>query len=270
MIFKWQNRFIFFPPAVINSTPQEWGLSYEDIWLDIPGKDPQQEGLHGWWIPANSSTQKVLLYLHGNGSNISSHLRDASQFQRLGFSVFLLDYRGYGKSKGEFPTESQVYQDSQIAWDYLVKTRNIDPKNIFIYGHSLGGAITIDLASKNPSVAGLIIEGSFTSIRDMIDYQKVYQIFPTDLLLTQKFDSMSKLPRLSMPILLIHGTDDQVVPASMSQVLFKAAKSPKKLLLVPQADHNNVSEVSGQQYWQTIQDFEKLVRNHQYYSKVSQ
>ena len=198
----------------------------------------------------------VVLYLHGNGLNVGANVEHANRFHRLGLSVFLIDYRGYGKSQGEFPTESQVYKDAQLAWDYLVKQRGINPKQIYIYGHSLGGAVAIDLAVRHPEAAGLIVEGSFTSARAMVDFQSgVYRMFPIDLLLTQRFDSLAKVDRLQMPLLFIHGTADTVVPVEMSKKLFDAAPEPKQLYIVPDAGHNNLAEFAGAEYLQRISQF---------------
>ncbi len=198
----------------------------------------------------------VVLYLHGNGLNVGANVEHANRFHRLGLSVFLIDYRGYGKSQGEFPTESQVYEDAQLAWGYLVKQRGLNPKQIYIYGHSLGGAIAIDLAVRHPEAAGLIVEGSFTSARAMVDFQSgVYRMFPIDLLLTQKFDSLAKVDRLQMPLLFIHGTADTVVPVEMSKKLFDAAPEPKELYIVPNAGHNNLAELAGAEYLQRISQF---------------
>lgn len=269
----WQNRLIFFPSSLINTTPDRLGLTYEDVWLSVPkpkeeifltkvlkiikAKSAKIERIHGWWIANNAANTPVLLYLHGNGANIGDNLGRVQQFHQLGFSVLVIDYRGYGRSEGTFPTEAGVYQDSQIAWDYLVQQRKIKPQNIFIYGHSLGGAVAIELGVRQPQAAGLIVESSFTSMRDMIDHQGIYSFFPADLILTQKFNSISKISRLKMPILLIHGSEDLTVPASMSKILFDAATVPKKLLIIPSADHNNVPWIGGEQYWQSVRDFIK-------------
>jgi alpha-beta hydrolase superfamily lysophospholipase len=121
------------------------------------------ERIHVWWIAAQPDA-KVLLYLHGNGINMGAAVANAHQFHQLGFSVLLIDYRGYGRSEGSFPTETRVYQDAVTAWDYLVKQRQIQPSQIFLFGHSLGGAIAIDLAVQHPDAAGLIVESSFTSM----------------------------------------------------------------------------------------------------------
>ncbi|MGF1486742.1 MAG: alpha/beta hydrolase [Prochloraceae cyanobacterium] len=260
LLLKLQKRFIFFPSSLVENPPPELSLFYEDVWLPVKNSDHL---VHGWLIPTQSPKIGTLLYLHGNGFNISANLDRALVFQKLGFDVLLIDYRGYGKSSGDFPSEKTAYEDAKVAWDYLVNSKNIKPQDIFIYGHSLGGAIAIDLATKTPQTAGLIIEGSFTSIREMIRYKKIYELFPIDWLLEQRFDSINKVKSLPMPILFVHGLEDRIVPAKMSQSLYDATTSPKKLLLVPDAGHNNVVSVSGETYLETVKDFYQLVRDRQ-------
>lgn len=259
-LFFGQTRFIFFPSPVIETTPEFFNLDYQEVWLPVKTESGKVERMHSWYIPSSSPNVKFLLYLHGNGVNIGANVTHANRFHRLGFSVLLPDYRGYGRSEGSFPTEATVYQDAAVAWDYLVKERKIQPSQIFIYGHSLGGAVAIDLAVKHPDAAGLIVENSFTSIRDIVDYQGVYRIFPIDLILHQRFDSISKVPSLQMPVLFIHGTADLRVPATMSQQLYDAAPQPKQLFLIPDAGHNNTAEVAGEKYFYVIQKFIQQVR----------
>jgi fermentation-respiration switch protein FrsA (DUF1100 family) len=261
-LFAAQGKFIFFPTRAIVTTPDDLQLGYQDVLLPISSKNGAVESVHGWWIPASKrsvnqgESGKIVLYLHGNGLNVGANVEHANRFHRLGLSVFLIDYRGYGQSQGDFPTESQVYQDAQLAWDYLVKKRGINPNQIYIYGHSLGGAIAIDLAVRHPEAAGLIIEGSFTSLRAMVDFQKgLYRMFPIDLLLTQRFDSISKVDRLQIPVLFIHGTADTIVPVEMGRKLFDAAPEPKQLYIVPDAGHNNLAQFAGAEYLQKVRQF---------------
>jgi pimeloyl-ACP methyl ester carboxylesterase len=293
-LFVAQGKFIFFPARAIETTPDDFQLKYQDVWLPIPSKTGAVESVHGWWIPASETPPSppearggarkgewvlatpqshrravasvpalnkgglggVVLYLHGNGSNVGANVEHANRFHRLGLSVFVIDYRGYGKSQGDFPSESQVYEDAQLAWDYLVQQRGVNPNQIYIYGHSLGGAIAIDLAVRHPEAAGLIVEGSFTSTRAMVDFQKgLFWLFPIDWLLTQRFDSLSKVDRLQMPVLFIHGTADNVVPVEMSKKLFDAAPEPKQLYIVPDGGHNNVAQIGGAEYLQIVSQF---------------
>jgi uncharacterized protein len=247
---RWQNYFIFFPQAEIYSTPSDFDLKFEEVYLDFSSS----QRVHGWWMP-NSGT-KTLLYLHGNGANIAANIEHAKRFHRLGFSVLLIDYRGYGKSIGDFPTEESVYADSELAWDYLVKQRKISPQNILIYGHSLGGAIAIDLAVKQPLAKGLIVESSFSSIAAMVKRDPKFIIFPIDLLVHQRFDSISKVRSLSMPVLFLHGTSDSVIPFSMSEQLYAETKSRiKKIFLIPKANHNNNAATGGDRYLQVLREF---------------
>jgi alpha-beta hydrolase superfamily lysophospholipase len=250
-----QTRFIFFPSSIIELTPESFHIPYEDVWLPVTAKSGQVERLHAWWMPGKQPNGKVLLYLHGNGENIGANVSHAHRFYQLGFSVLLIDYRGYGRSEGSFPNEINVYQDAETAWNYLVNQRKIDSEQIFIYGHSLGGAVAIDLAVKQPQAAGLIVEGTFTSVRDVIDYRNVFRSFPIDLILNQRFESIKKLPQLEMPVLLIHGTADETVPSFMSQKLYAIAPEPKKLILVEGAGHNNLAKLSGKQYLQWVEEF---------------
>ncbi|MEH2424735.1 MAG: alpha/beta fold hydrolase [Nostoc sp.] len=263
-LFIGQPRFIFFPSAVIEKTPEFFNLAYEEVWLFVAVKTGKVEHIHGWWIEAKQPNAKVLLYLHGNGINIGANIAHANRFHQLGFSVLLIDYRGYGRSEGMFPNEKRVYEDAVTAWNYLVQQQKIPPSQIFLYGHSLGGAIAIDLAVKHPQAAGLIVESSFTSIRDLITYRNMFWMFPVDLILTQRFNSIKKLPNLKMPVLFIHGAADSTVPSFMTQKLYAVAPEPKQLLLVPGADHNNTAVVAGSQYLQWVESFVQQVQASSY------
>ncbi|WGV27505.1 alpha/beta hydrolase [Halotia branconii] len=260
-LFLWvqQPRFIFFPSSVIEKTPEFFHISYEEVWLPVSTHFGKVERMHGWWLKSNQPDAKVLLYLHGNGINIGANLAHANRFYQLGFSVLLFDYRGYGRSESAFPNEMRVYQDAVTAWNYLVQQQQIPPSQIVIYGHSLGGAIGIDLALKHPEAAGLIVESSFTSIRDLISYRNLFQIFPVDLILNQRFESIKKAPQLKIPVLFIHGTVDSTVPSFMSQKLYAVTPEPKTLILVSGAEHNNTAVVAEMEYLQWIESFVRQI-----------
>ncbi|ACK72584.1 phospholipase/carboxylesterase [Gloeothece citriformis PCC 7424] len=259
----WQKRLIFHPSSTLDYTPADLGLIYEDVWISVLTWEGKREKMHGWWIPSKSSSKDVLLYLHGNGVNIGANLGPVEKFHQMGMDVLIIDYRGYGRSEGKFPSESEVYRDAQAAWDYLVLEREIAPENIFIFGHSLGGAVAIDLAVRKPNAAGVIVESSFTSMADVVDHQGIYRFLPAQLLLHQRFDTRSKLRLLRVPLLLIHGTEDRTIPPAMSQVLFDLADVPKQLCFIPLAGHNNVATVGGETYLQAVESFRQLAQTHQ-------
>ncbi|PSF35717.1 phospholipase [Aphanothece hegewaldii CCALA 016] len=246
----WQTRLMFFPSNVLRNTPSDMALHYEDVWIPV-----EREKINAWWVPSTQPKSPVFLYLHGNGSNLGDLPEKIFLFHQLGISVLVIDYRGYGLSKGAFPSEKSVYQDAQAAWNYLTLQRRIPPKDIFLYGFSLGGAIAIELAYRHPEVAGVILQGSYTSMRKMANYTIPYLWLPFDWILTQQFNSIDKVRSLKVPFLFIHGTKDRVVPFLMSQELYNAASQPKTLLLIPDAGHNDLVTVGGQKYLQVIQDF---------------
>ncbi|MEM8604224.1 MAG: alpha/beta fold hydrolase [Cyanobacteria bacterium P01_H01_bin.121] len=162
-----QQRLMFYPTKQLAHTPAAYDLHYQDVWLPIGAEVEQSETLYGWWIPAQEPNAPVILYLHHNAINIGANVSQAAQFHELGYAVFLFDYRGFGQSSGTFPHESQVYQDAQVAWDYLTQDQKIAPGQIVIYGHSIGGAIAVELATQQPEAAALIVHNTFTSMRDM-------------------------------------------------------------------------------------------------------
>lgn len=249
---------MFTPSKTLEKFPQGYALNSEELWLPIN----QKESLHGWWLPAKNPAADVLLFLHGNSSNVGGNLFHAKRFVNLGFSVLLMDYRGFGLSGGKFPSEDQVYTDAQVMYDYLTQTRRIPPEKIFLYGHSLGGAIAIDLASKNP-IAGLITESTFTSMFDMATRTGKYSFIPVDFLLHQRFESLAKIQVLQTPTLFIHGTADDLIPVAMVETLYQQAIAPKKLLIVPEAGHNNVASTAGAAYDQAILDFQQFTQQQQ-------
>ena len=216
------------------------------------------EHIHAWWWPAagGRADAPAILYLHGARWSLTGQLFRIEELRDFGFSVLAIDYRGFGKSDGDTPTEKTVYEDAHVAWDWLA-ARQPDPKRRFIYGHSLGSAVAVDLAAslsradapaaEAPAAAGLIIESSFTTLEDMAK-SLTYPWLPVGLLLTQKFDSMSKMAKVKLPVLVVHGAADRFVPARFSEALYRVAAGPKKLLLIDGATHNNSMRTGALQY----------------------
>ncbi len=234
-----QQRVMFFPTHKLEHTPSLYQLNYQDVLIPISTPNGQSERLQGWWIPAEKPDAPVMIYFHHNAINIGANVSQALQFHKLGYSIFLFDYRGFGQSEGAFPTESQLYEDAQAAWNYLTQTRKILPNRIVIYGHSVGGAIAIDLAAKHPEAAALIVQSSFTSMRDMTKRFGVYWLLPIELLLRQHFDSLEKMKSIKMPVLIITGTEDIQIPVEMGERLYAATSEPKQLMIIPGGGHDN-------------------------------
>jgi fermentation-respiration switch protein FrsA (DUF1100 family) len=260
-IWARQAHFIFSPQRSIANTPAEYLLPFEDVYIAVYDDDGKKERIHAWWIPAEYPSDRYLLYLHGSALNIGANITHARRFQQMGFSVLLVSYRGYGKSDGTFPTEAQVYSDAQAAWTYLVAQKGIDAGAIFIYGHSLGGAVAIQLAVNNPAAGGLIVEAAFTSIADMARQIPKYRIFPIELIVNQRFESIEKVSRLQVPVLYIHGTRDTFVPHEMSRRLYQRTASAKQLKLILGGGHNNSAAVGGDEYLRAVRNFIDFARS---------
>jgi uncharacterized protein len=239
LLFFQQQRLMFFPFRNYPHTPDLYQLKYQDVWLPITTKSGKVDRLHGWWIPAEKLDAPVMLYFHHNAVNIGANVSQARQFHKLGYSILLIDYRGFGQSEGDFPTELQVYEDAQAAWNYLTQDRKMSAKQIVIYGHSIGGAVAIDLAAKHPDAAALIVQSTFTSMRDMSKRFGVFWVLPIDLLIQQHFKSLEKMKSVQMPVLIIQGTSDFQIPVEMGQALYAAAPKLKQLLLIENGGHDN-------------------------------
>ncbi|MCQ2029354.1 alpha/beta hydrolase [Stutzerimonas zhaodongensis] len=217
------------------------------------------QNIHAWWWPAEQADAPAVLYLHGSRWNLTGHLFRLEQIRALGFSVLAIDYRGFGKSLGELPSEASVYEDARIAWDHL-KSLQPDATKRLIYGHSLGGAVAVDLATDlgqasddSAGARALIIESTFTNLAD-IATEVADTPWPIRWLVSQKFDSIDKIDKVGMPVLIVHGTADPYVPARFSKELYDAAHQPKRLLLIEGGTHNNSMRIGRQEYRKALDE----------------
>ncbi|MGO8753955.1 MAG: alpha/beta hydrolase [Gallionellaceae bacterium] len=240
-----QKQHIYLPEKALQTTPDRDGMRYQEVHIQS-GKGAEQGELFGWWIPGASKSSPALLYLHGNSRNVSLNVEHAARLHSMGYALLLVDYRGYGKSSGGEPDEKKIYEDAEAAWNYLVGPLRQPPQRTFIYGHSLGGAVAIDLAVRHPEAAGLITESTFTSMADI--GKRDYPYLPVDLLLNQRFDSIDKVGKLKIPVLFIHGTWDSKAPWQMSRQLFDAAPQPKVLKLIQGGEHSNSGGIASVEY----------------------
>lgn len=250
---EWKERELVFRP-VREAAGWFSGMpdAVQEIYLPV-GPDAQR--IHAWWWPADDPQAPLVYYLHGARWNLTGHLNRISQLRRFGYSVFAIDYRGFGRSDGDLPSEASVYEDARAGWQWVIR-QEPDPARRYIYGHSLGGAVAIDLAVHSAADAGargLIIESSFTSLAAMAS-ELSNGWLPAGLLLSQKFDSIDKIRQVRMPVLIVHGAADRYVPARLSEALYTAAPGPKKLLVVENGSHNNSMWVGDAEYRRALQE----------------
>jgi alpha-beta hydrolase superfamily lysophospholipase len=234
----------------------------QEIDLVVDAADGGKQRIDAWWWPSAVQQAPAILYLHGSRWNLTGQTSRIEQLHAFGFSVLAIDYRGFGKSDGDLPSEESVYEDARAAWNRLAELQP-DATRRFIYGHSLGGAVAVDLAAylsaaasragATPPARGVIIESSFTTLPD-IARALSYPWLPVQLLMAQKFDSVRKIAGLRMPVLIVHGASDRFVPARFSEELYEAAPQPKRLLLVPGATHNNSMRVGNAQYLEAMRE----------------
>lgn len=250
LLYFFQPKFVYYPYPDLVATPADAGLKYEQVNLTTS----DQLRINGWFLP-HMKPRATLLFLHGNGGNISHRMEKLLIFNRLGLAVFIIDYRGYGDSEGS-PSEQGTYLDATAAWDYLTKERGIPENRIILYGESLGGAIASWLADRHKAGA-LILESAFTSIGDMGKHY--YPYLPVKLLARIKYPTMEYIHNVTCPVLVIHSKTDDIVPYIQGRKLYESAQEPKSFLEIS-GDHNNGFMQSGQTYSNGINEF--LTRNN--------
>lgn len=222
------------------------GLPLQEVWFD--SRDGAR--LFGWYVESRE-TRTVLLWCHGNAGNIIHRLENLVELYRLGLSVFIFDYRGYGRSSGT-PSEEGLYDDALAAYAYLIETRHVAPERLVLFGRSLGAAVAADVVSRKPA-AGLILESPFPSVGAVA--RAHYLGLPVDWLLGAEFNLIERLRKITVPVLVVHGDRDEVVPIQLGRLVFEAAREPKSFYLVPGADHNDLYQVGGRPYFQRIKQF---------------
>ncbi|WP_295851595.1 alpha/beta fold hydrolase [uncultured Xylophilus sp.] len=254
-----QREWIFQP------SDRAWGgvqqvQDMQDVYIDFQSDaEAGPARLHALWLPAatpanlpmgvpavtHGSGPPVLLYLHGARWNVVGSASRIRRMQEMGFSVLAIDYRGFGKSSAGLPSEATAAEDAQAAWDWLAQ--RFPDRSRYVFGHSLGGAIAIDLATRIPDASGVIVEGTFTNIADVVSTFK-WGWLPFSALITQRFESIDKVKRIQAPLLVVHGSEDSLIPAALGRRLYDAAKVQKQFVLVPGGSHHSTNAVGESQY----------------------
>jgi len=249
------DQYIIYHPAPWED--REWarlsGLPLEDVWF----QSPDGVKLFGWFVPAPGNTMKgaMLLWCHGNAGNIIHRLDNVALLHRLGISVFLFDYRGYGRSAGS-PSQQGLYLDALGAYDYLVQRRRVPAGRVVLFGRSLGGSVAGYVAGQRVA-AGLLLESTFPSVAAVAKAH--YFGLPMHWLLGARFPLAEHLQSVKIPTLIIHGDRDEIIPLALGKEVFAAAHTPKEFYLVKGADHNSLYRLGGMPYFEKIREFVQRV-----------
>ena len=241
----YEKKGIYFPTRRMRVTPKEMGLEFEDVYFS--SSDGMK--LNGWYVPAKESRATVL-FCHGNAGNISHRIDVIYLFFKLGLSVFIFDYRGYGRSQGS-PSEEGLYRDAQSAFKYLIEERNLKEESIVVYGKSIGANVAVELCSK-VRPAALISESAFTSALDM--GKKLFPFLPLKWFISIKYDALSKIKNMTIPKLIIHSEDDRIIPFRHGRKLFEAAPEPKEFYTM-RGGHNEAIFLAREDFVNKIDVF---------------
>ncbi len=237
-VWALQRRLMYFPDAHA-PVPSDVGLAdVEPVTFDTA------DGLtlSGWFLPVRGATPPVtVLILNGNGGNRAYRAPLAQALVRHGFQVLLMDYRGYGGNPGT-PTEEGLAADARAARAYLVSRRDVDATRLVYFGESLGTGVAVRLAVEQPP-ATLILKSPFTSMDDIARHH--YSLLPVRGFVKDRYASIERIGRLRAPLLIVAGDRDRIVPLAFSQRLYAAAPEPKRLVVIPGADHNDATLLSG-------------------------
>ena len=241
-----ERFFVYFPERELAADPGAYGLAFENVYF----QSSDGVKLHGWFVPGRGDV--TWLWFHGNAGNISHRLDNVNLLHRaLGANIFIIDYRGYGRSEGR-PTEKGTYRDAEAALAYLLSRDDIKDNRIVYFGRSLGGAVAVELALRHEPYA-LILESAFDSVADMARRSLPY--LPLWLALRGMYNSVGKIGKIGAPILVLHGDRDEVIPFEVGERLFDAAGEPKEFYAIQGAGHNDTYLVGSTDYLEALRRF---------------
>ena len=247
-----QRKWIFQTGGPRTNQASATPLGLRDQWIEF---DSQETGtavrLHGLWLAQPQADAPVLLYLHGARWDLCGSFKRMQHLHALGFAVLGIDYRGFGRSTAALPSERTACEDAHAAWRWLAQ-RHPQARR-YMYGHSLGGAIAVYLATEVHDAAGLMVEGTFTSIPELFGTLK-WGWLPLASLITQRFDSGRRMPHVRAPLLVVHGSDDQLIHPDLGRALYERATAPKRFVLVQGGSHHDTHALGHAQYREALRD----------------
>ena len=247
-----QRQWIFQPSA------QAWGGSawaaegMEDVWIRFrPAGQTHGVELHGLWLGQDDPNAPVMLYLHGARWDVRGSAHRMRRLHAMGFAVLGIDYRGFGRSTAQLPSETSSYEDARAAWNWLAERYPQQPR--YVFGHSLGAAVAVHLASQADDVRGLIVEGAFTSIPDVVSTWR-WGWLPVGPLITQRFDAATRITRVRVPVLVVHGSADRTIAPALGRALYERAPAPKRWLLVEGGSHHSTNTLAQPLYREALRE----------------
>jgi len=259
-MLRWfEHGQVYHPTKEWEATGADVGRPFEDVYFNA--KDGVR--LNAWFFPADADSPRknlAVLICHGNGGNISHRVNLCRALLRTGVNVLVFDYRGFGRSEGT-PGEEGTYRDAQAAHQWL-RQRGFEPKHIIAFGESLGGGIASELALRE-TVGGLVLQSTFTSVADL--GAEFYPWLPVRLVGKIRYDTLSKLPRLKIPVLIMHSRDDDLIGYRHSEQNFAAANEPKFFSELRGGHNDEAWEAPGfesaiEKFLEAVQSADKAAR----------
>ena len=250
-----QERKWIFRPSLVDPWSPGRADGMDDVWITLDSAETGKTArLHAVWLNGERPDAPVLLYLHGARRTVDGSAFRIRRMQELGFAVLAVDYRGFGRSTAELPSEAMAYEDARAAWNWIARER--PGRDRYIFGHSLGGAIAVHLASEvvdDPGLKGLIVEGTFTSIPDVFHSFK-WGWLPLAPLITQRFEAAERIGRVKAPVLVVHGSRDTLIRPELGRGLYERATAPKRFVLVEGGTHYSTNGIGQAQYREALRD----------------
>jgi uncharacterized protein len=246
-----QRKWIFQARALHDSDGARID-GFDDVWIDMPATAGAPKAkLHALWTEGPAPRSPVLLYLHGARRNVDGSAFRIRQMRALGFAVLAIDYRGFGRSTDELPSEASVAEDAHAGWAWLAARH--PGRDRYIFGHSLGGAIAVQLAASVSDAKGLIVEGTFPSIPAVFETM-AWGWLPITPFITQRFDAADRIEKVKVPVLVVHGEDDSLIPPALGRALYERAAAPKRFVLVEGGTHYSTNGRGQRQYREALRE----------------